>query len=90
MPYIRRRDSFAAAVGLSIIKRINKKTFYTYYETLDALLSELQSELSAGFLDRVYGGKLGLMVNALVEDHALTQEDIDELSAILKKAGERE
>ena len=33
--------------------QINKKTFYTYYETLDALLSELQSELSAGFLDRV-------------------------------------
>ena len=33
--------------------QINKKTFYTYYETLDALLSELQAELSAGFLDRV-------------------------------------
>ena len=24
--------------------QINKKTFYTYYETLDALLSELQSK----------------------------------------------
>ena len=33
--------------------RINKKTFYHYYETLDALLSELQWELSAGFQDRV-------------------------------------
>lgn len=33
--------------------QINKKTFYHYYETLDALLSELQAELSAGFLDRV-------------------------------------
>ena len=33
--------------------RINKKTFYHYYEDLNALLSEMQSELSAGFIDRV-------------------------------------
>lgn len=33
--------------------RINKKTFYHYYETLDALLSELQAELSIGFIERV-------------------------------------
>ena len=43
---------------------------------------------TAGFLDRVYGGKLGLMVNALVDDHALTEEDIRELSEILRRAGE--
>lgn len=35
------------------LARINKKTFYTYYETLDALLSEMQAELSAGFIERV-------------------------------------
>ena len=33
--------------------RINKKTFYHYYETLDALLREMQWELSSGFLDRI-------------------------------------
>ena len=33
--------------------QINKKTFYHYYETLDALLAELQAELSAGYLARV-------------------------------------
>ena len=38
--------------------------------------------------DRVYGGKLGLMMSALVEDKALTKEDIEELSEILRKAGE--
>ena len=48
---------------------------------------EVRREETAGFLDRVYGGRLGLMVNALVEDHALTQEDIDELAEILRKAG---
>ena len=49
---------------------------------------EARREVTAGFLDRVYGGRLGLMVNALVEDHALTKEDIDELRAILRRAGE--
>ena len=33
--------------------RINKKTFYHYYETLDALLAELQVELSSGYLEMV-------------------------------------
>ena len=37
---------------------------------------EARREETAGFLDRVYGGRLGLMVNALVEDRALTKEDI--------------
>ena len=35
------------------VARINKKTFYHYYETLDALLAELQAELSAGYLERI-------------------------------------
>ena len=35
--------------------QINKKTFYHYYETLDALLAELQSELSEGYLSRIKG-----------------------------------
>ena len=38
--------------------RINKKTFYHYYETLDALLAEMQMELSKGFLDRIQGLRL--------------------------------
>ena len=33
--------------------QVNKKTFYHYYETLDALLNELQLELSAAYLVRI-------------------------------------
>lgn len=33
--------------------RINKKTFYHYYETLDALLREMQQEMSEAFLERI-------------------------------------
>lgn len=38
------------------------------------------------FLDKVYGGRLGLMMSAMVDSRALTQEDIDELTAILESA----
>ena len=48
---------------------------------------DARREETTSFLDRVYGGRLGLMMSALVDDHALTKEDIDELSEILKKAG---
>ena len=48
----------------------------------DAAAAETES-----FLSRVYGGSLGLMMSAMVEGRALTQEDIDELTAILEQAG---
>ena len=33
--------------------QVNKKTFYHYYETLDALLNESQMELSSAYLERM-------------------------------------
>lgn len=35
--------------------RINKKTFYHYYETLDALLAEMQVEMSTEYMERIKG-----------------------------------
>ena len=49
----------------------------------DAARSETRS-----FLDKVYGGRLGLMMSAMVDSRALTQQDIDELTAILESAKE--
>lgn len=49
----------------------------------DAARAETRS-----FLDKVYGGRLGLMMSAMVDSQALTQQDIDELTAILEKAKE--
>lgn len=47
-------------------------------------------EDAAGFLSRVYGGSLGLMMSAMVESRQLTEADIAELSAILERAGGEE
>lgn len=49
----------------------------------DAARSETRS-----FLDKVYGGRLGLMMSAMVDTKALTREDIEELTAILEQAKE--
>ena len=49
----------------------------------DAARAETRS-----FLDTVYGGRLGLMMSAMVDSRSLTQQDIDELAAILEKAKE--
>ena len=41
-----------------------------------------------GFLSRVYHGSVSLMVSAITRKQALTQEEIDELYAILHEAEE--
>ena len=38
------------------------------------------------FLDRVFDGHMGVMLNAMMDSRPLTQADLDELSAILEKA----
>lgn len=38
------------------------------------------------FLDKVFDGHLGVMLNAVMDSRPLTQADMDELSAILEKA----
>lgn len=57
-----------------------------YYPTLDRSAVALAE--TKHFLRRVYQGRLGLMVNALVDRESLSHEEIDELRAILDKAEE--
>lgn len=38
------------------------------------------------FLDKVFGGSLGLMVNAMVQSRALSKPELDELLQILENA----
>lgn len=61
------------------------KQYYPAVERADTALEETES-----FLDKVYSGSLGLMVNTMVEKNSLSKKDIDELYAILKKAEEEE
>ena len=58
-----------------------------YYPAVDRETAALAGTES--LLGKVYGGSLGLLVSAMVESRALTEEDLAELSAILEKGGEK-
>ena len=59
------------------------KQYYPAVERKETALGETQS-----FLEKVYSGSLGLMVNTMVEKNSLSKEEIDELYSILRKAEE--
>lgn len=59
----------------------NAKNFHTLIKREDVAVSETQS-----FLERIYRGSIGMMVNSMIDQNALSKEDIDELYEILKKA----
>ena len=59
------------------------KQFYPAVSREDTALEETR-----GFLNRVYSGRLGLMVDAMVNSRSLSDREIEELKEILKKAEE--
>ena len=59
------------------------KQFYPAVSREDTALEETR-----GFLNRVYCGSLGLMVDAMVNSRSLSDREIEELKGILKKAEE--
>lgn len=66
-------------------KGVRAKQYYPAAERAETVLGETES-----FLDKVYSGSLGLMVNTMVEKKSLSKKEIDELYAILKRAEEEE
>lgn len=64
---------------------VKAKQYYPAVERAETALEETGS-----FLDKVYSGSLGLMVNTMVEKNSLSKEEIEELYAILKRAEEEE
>ena len=64
---------------------VKAKQYYPVVERAETALEETES-----FLDKVYSGSLGLMVNTMVEKNSLSKEEIEELYAILKRAEEEE
>ena len=66
-------------------RRGNAKQYYSLMKREDVGVAETQS-----FLKRIYSGSLGMMMNLLIEQKAVSKEDIAELYDILKKAEEEE
>jgi len=82
---------------ITLLKRLEEKdaVYYEeggkakqYYAKLPQ--NEVVIEETKHFLDKTFKGRLGLMMNAMIREEAITKEEIDELYQILEnsKAGE--
>ena len=68
--------------GLVSVEVRGRTKYYTpAVERQKAVRGETRS-----FLDKVYQGSVGLMVSAMAQERALSEEDIRQLYAILKEA----
>ena len=57
------------------------KLFYPVIDQNDAALAETQS-----FVSKVHGGRIGLMLSAMIDNEAISKEEVDELYSILNRA----
>ena len=92
--YMARRTGWSRSTTLTLLQRLEdkgavssreegrKKVFSPVLRREDAARTETEN-----FLSKVYGGSLGLMMSAMAQSKALTEEDIAELFAILERAG---
>ena len=87
--------SWSKSTVITMLRRMEVKKAVYYEEGRKAKFyfpsfakEEAATEETTSFLRKVYDGSLGLMVNSLMEQKALTKEDISELYEILKKAEE--
>ena len=60
------------------------KLYYPVMDREDAVVEETR-----GFLQKVFGGSVGLLVNTMAEREELSQEEIDQLYETLRKLEEK-
>ena len=93
VPILKERVGWAKSTTVTTLRRMEEKGllrvevqgrakhYYPAVERAKAVRQETRS-----FLDRVYQGSVGLMVSSMAREKSLTQEEIEELYAILKEA----
>ncbi|MBQ3210401.1 MAG: BlaI/MecI/CopY family transcriptional regulator [Oscillospiraceae bacterium] len=93
--YMAEHIGWTRSTTLTMLRRMTEKgligcdesgavlTYSPFVKREDAVQRETRS-----FIDRVYKGSVSLLINALTEKQNLSQRDIDELHAILRRAEE--
>lgn len=95
--YMAQNAGWSRSTTLTMLRRMTEKGAIdcwtqdgvNVYRALTPRDSAVRQETEA-FLDRVYHGSLGLLLSAMTEKQQLTQQEIDQLHAILRKAEEVE
>ena len=90
---LKEEKGWAKSTVATMLNRMQKKGLIHYEERGRARLyfPAVEQEAVAlrethSFLQRVYRGSVGMMLNALLEEDRLSQEEIAELHEILRKA----
>ena len=93
--YMQEREGWSRSTTLTLLRRMTEKgilrcdekgevrEYFPELKREDAVQRETRS-----FLNRVYRGSVGLLVSSMVEEQELSQEEIDQLYAVLKRAEE--
>lgn len=87
---------WAKSTTKTVLKRMEQKGYITYEEGEKAreyypLLKReevIESETS-NFINRIYNGSLGLMVNTLIKKQEIPDDEMEELYRIIKEARRR-
>lgn len=92
---LREETGWSKNTIITMLSRLEAKGAVTHIEGQRAkqyspliLRAQAAQEETESFLSKVYGGSLGSLVNAMVSSRALTEADLEELSAILEQAKE--
>ena len=92
---LREETGWSKNTIITMLSRLEAKGAVTHTEGQRAkqyspliLREDAAREETESFLSKVYGGGLGSLVNAMVSSRALTEADLEELSAILEQAKE--
>lgn len=90
---MREKQGWSKSTTSTMLRRMQEKGYIRYeagekarlyfavLERGDVVLRETES-----LLKRAYGGSLGMLMNTFVENHRLTETDIEELQRILHQA----
>lgn len=87
---------WAKSTTKTVLKRMEQKGYIAYQEGAKAreyypLLKreEVVETETSNFINRLYNGSLGLMVNTLVKKRDIPDEEMEELYRIIQEARER-
>lgn len=87
---------WAKSTTKTILKRMEQKGCIAYHEGEKAReyyavlkREEVVESETSNFINRIYNGSLGLLVNTLVKKQDIPEEEMEELFNIIKEAKER-
>lgn len=89
---MKEKQGWSKSTTSTMLRRMQEKGYIKYEEGPKARLYSTNLEREAvvlkettSFLNRTYGGSLGMLVNTFVESKQLTEKDLEELLQVLHK-----